>query len=153
MPYGGVLPYAEHQGQVWLLLGQELRVPGWSGSEKWSPFGGGVEPGETLEMAAVREGYEESMGLLGRPASMRTRGLHWSHEGGLTLLLPLEYDRRLPQYFRRFFRYAQRCQQTCPEGWYEKTQIRWVALEHVDAMDLRPEFRRTLRSLRRKLRV
>jgi 8-oxo-dGTP pyrophosphatase MutT (NUDIX family) len=153
MSYGGVLPYAEHKGQLWLLLGKELRIANWSGSEKWSPFGGGVDPGESLETAAVREGYEESMGLLGSQASMRRRGQRWPHQGGLTLLLPLQYDRRLPQYFRQFFNYAKRCRgQTCPEGWYEKTHIKWVPLDRVHTLDLRPEFRRTLRSLRERLR-
>ena len=152
MSYGGVLPYARHQGQLWLLLGQEMHLDGWNGSEKWSSFGGSVDPGETLEEAAAREGYEESMGLLGRPSYLRRRGHPWSHHGGLTLLLPLSYDRRLPRYFRHFFLYAKRCRrQTCPEGWYEKTRIAWVRLDRVHRLDLRPEFRRTLRSLRRRL--
>lgn len=146
------MPYARHQGQLWLLLGQEMREEGWSGSEKWAPFGGGVDPGETLEEAAAREGYEESMGLLGSKASLLRRGQPWSHHGGLTLLLPFSYDRRLPRYFRQFFTYAKRClRQTCPEGWYEKTRIAWVRLDRVHTLDLRSEFRRTLRSLQRRL--
>ena len=154
MSYAGILPYAIHNNRILLLLGKEKREAGWSGSQRWAPFGGGVDPGESLQQAALREGYEESMGLLGTPSSMRGKGRRWRHEGGMTLLLPLKYDAALPGYFRRFYKYAQRCRpssQSCPEGWYEKTHIRWVPLSKVQQLDLRPEFRRTLRSLRARL--
>ena len=157
MPYGGILPYAIHDHHVMLLLGKEKPQAGWSGSERWSPFGGSVDDGETLEQAALREGYEESMGVLGTASSMRGKGRAWYHRGGLTLLLPLKYDRHLPRYFRRFYQYAQRarraaCSHGWREGWYEKTHIKWVRLSDVAQLDLRPEFRRSLRALRRTLR-
>ena len=70
--YGGVLPYAwSAHGQPLLLLGREQYGKNWSGSRRWSPFGGGVDPGETPARAALREGYEETMGPSGPRLSWR----------------------------------------------------------------------------------
>ena len=151
--YGGVLPYAWAAcGQPLLLLGQEQYGKNWSGSRRWSPFGGGVDPGETPARAALREGYEETMGLLGTPKELARRvdRKAWKHKGGVTLLLPVDHDPNLPRYFRNMYKYARRCRGgACPEGWYEKTRVRWVPLARVHQLDLRPEFRYSLPSLRR----
>ena len=161
MSYAGILPYAVVRGEPVLLLGKEVHINGWSGSGLWAPFGGGVDPGESLHAAALREGYEETMGVFGTPRQLAARirragarAARWRHRGGMTLLMPLELDRNLPRHFRNFYLYSRRCRrQECPEGWYEKTHIRWVPLRKLreDDLRLRPEFRRTLPSLRRRL--
>ncbi len=153
--YAGILPYAVHRGDLWLLLGKERAFPDFSGSNLWAPFGGGVERGESLEEAALREGYEETMGIFGTPAQLRAKvdPTPWRHRGGMTLLLRVRYDRHLPAYFRRFYRYTTHCRKDC-EGWYEKTAVKWVRLEDVlprSRLALRPEFHRTLRSLQRHI--
>ena len=150
--YGGVLPYAWSHGQILLLLGREKYVKNWSGSRRWSPFGGGVDPGETPTRAALREGYEETMGMFGTPAELARRvdRKAWKHRGGVTLLLPVEHDINVPRYFRNVYKYARRCRGgRCPEGWYEKTHVRWVPLARAEALPLRPEFRQSMRSLKR----
>lgn len=62
--YGGVLPLVKDaRGITWALVGKEAcgRDTG-----KWSDFGGGHEPRDvTLKGTALREGYEESAGILG----------------------------------------------------------------------------------------
>ncbi|MDF2234516.1 NUDIX domain-containing protein [Albimonas sp. CAU 1670] len=45
-------------------------APGLAAAGLWSPFGGGVEPGETLREAAVRE-FEEETGLRLAPDALR----------------------------------------------------------------------------------
>jgi 8-oxo-dGTP pyrophosphatase MutT (NUDIX family) len=151
MSYAGILPYAMVRGEPVLLLGREKKIPGWRGSGLWAPFGGGVEAGESLRAAALREGYEETMGMLGTPGQL-SRGIHpapWRHTGGATWLLPIPYHKQLSAYFRNFYLYSQHCHKTgCPTGWYEKTEIRWVPLRKVHSQHLRPEFRQTLPSLR-----
>lgn len=152
--YGGILPYALVGGQLWLLLGREMRVDNWSGSQRWSPFGGGVDPGESGWKAALREGYEETMGLFGTPKEMAKRvdRKPWrNNRHEYTLLMPVEYDRNIPRYFRNFYRYAKRCKGKCPEGWFEKTEVRWVRWEQMRHMELRPEFTKSLSSLKRHL--
>lgn len=47
-------------------------MSGWHGSGKISAFEGSSERGETTEENAVREFTEESMGMLGDPAALRT---------------------------------------------------------------------------------
>lgn len=156
MSYGGILPYAIKDGKVLLLLGREVHIPGWDGSNLWAPFGGGVDPGESVYAAALREGYEETMGMFGSVAELRKRvgrGAHtrWKHGRNMTLLMRVEHHRALPRLFRNFYLYSRRCRsQACPEGWYEKTRIKWVPLSRLSDTDprLRPEFRRTLKSLR-----
>ena len=155
MRYGGLLPYAWVKGQPVLLLGREMYLPRWDGSRRWAPFGGGVHSGEKPYRAALREGYEETMGLFGTPRELARKvdRKAWKHAGGLTLLLPVKYDKNIPAYFRNFFRYAQACKgRACPEGWYEKTQIQWVPLARLDRVSLRPEFQSTLPQLRRHFR-
>jgi len=46
------------EGRILMQLRDDL--PGLAGAGQWSPFGGGVEPGETLREAAVREFHEET---------------------------------------------------------------------------------------------
>jgi len=153
MKYGGVLPYTVVGGKVAVLLGKELKVDGWSGSNLWAPFGGGIDPGESACNAALREGYEETMGMFGTPAELKDKvdDTPWIHKGGLTYLLRIPYDRQLPTYFRNFYRYSRACKaQTCPEGWYEKTKLKWVWLHKLSEQKLRPEFRETLSSLQQR---
>lgn len=53
----GILPYAEHNGKIYLLLGQDRDRPG-----RWTDFGGQIEQGETPAQAARREFAEETAG-------------------------------------------------------------------------------------------
>ena len=49
--------FREEEGERQLLLGRKKRG---FGEGKWNGFGGKLEPGETVEEAAVRELQEES---------------------------------------------------------------------------------------------
>lgn len=60
----GVLPYAEKNGKLYLLLGQER-------SGLWCDFGGASEHGEMPEDTGAREGWEEIRGILGDLTKMR----------------------------------------------------------------------------------
>ncbi len=113
--YAGILPYAVHRGTLWVLLGKERAFPDFPGSNLWAPFGGGVEEGESLEDAALREGYEETMGVFGTPSQLKRRvdPTPWYHRGGMTRLLRVRRDRNLPSYFRRFYRYTTHCRKDC----------------------------------------
>jgi 8-oxo-dGTP pyrophosphatase MutT (NUDIX family) len=61
----GVLPYARWKGKVYFLLGKESkRYPNenWEGSDKWCGFGGKRENGNSVELTAIYEFFEETMG-------------------------------------------------------------------------------------------
>ena len=57
-----ILPYAidETFGNVYFLLGKEQVVENWTGSEKWSDFGGAAHSRESPPYTAAREFTEES---------------------------------------------------------------------------------------------
>jgi len=62
----GLIPYAQHQGETYYLLGREAWMDGYADSGKWSGFGGGMESCDSsVVQGAAREAYEESMGFLG----------------------------------------------------------------------------------------
>jgi len=89
-----------------VLLGMKKRG---FGAGKWNGFGGKVEPGETLQHAAIREMYEESrvmvsgvkyVGFLffefeGSPQDLEVHVFSASHHEGI----PEESDEMQPQWF------------------------------------------------------
>ena len=61
---GGILPISFKDGKIYFLFSRE------SGGKKykwwlWSDFGGSKEKNETFLQTAIREGWEESNGILG----------------------------------------------------------------------------------------
>lgn len=72
-----------HDAQGRFLLQLRDDIPGIAYPGRWSLFGGGVEPGETLRAAAVREIAEET-GLALPPASLTPLGRmlsRWAQSG------------------------------------------------------------------------
>lgn len=56
-----VVPFFRSHGQIYLVLGRERGDTSWSGSTRWSGFGGTALEDETPMRAAGREFAEESM--------------------------------------------------------------------------------------------
>ena len=157
--YGGIVPYTVLAGQLHFLLARETCPP--HGDGTWCGFGGGRDDDETPLETAVREGWEESMGLLGRPEDLRRRLRHFvHHEQGYTYFLYVEPD-RAPELARTFDRVVEylrfcsdrkgQCGAPAPggrEGCYEKTAAAWAAVP-IDQKryPLRPEFARMMQQL------
>ena len=59
-----ILPACIHKGKLYFLFGRENSLADTPG---WSDFGGGVDSGENVFEAALREGGEELTGFLGGP--------------------------------------------------------------------------------------
>lgn len=164
--YAGILPYfIDDEGVVWLLLGQE-RKSEWPDSLKWGGFGGLVEENETFIDAAAREGYEESMGILGDVQQLRSylsenmaypmRSRHVRHY----LIRLSEKDQSLPDHFDRMYRYAQWSAkisgQELPglnKGAWEKCRIAWIPLDAARQMpkEMRPSFLKDIKKMRNSL--
>lgn len=162
--YVGVLPYAIHNGKTMYLIGKEHAEAGWNGSKKWSDFGGDPD-GETSLKGAAREFYEETMGFFGTISEL-TKRLKTSPViktfGSCTYLLELEYDPLIPKIYERVHRYFLQCATrdrhrkgymsipSCPEGLFEKTDIRWISETQLRAAmkkrskQYRPEFIQSL---------
>lgn len=146
--YAGVLPFGVGPGgRVYFLLGREQVTHGWSGSNKWSSFGGSPD-GQSPRQAAAREAYEESMGFLGTESEIRSHlydELKFKTGDGYTYLFPFRYDSRVPEYFRNVFIYFTKCAKIdpktgryslegCGEGWFEKSEIMWIDAEVLCAI-------------------
>lgn len=157
--YAGILPYyVDANGVVWILLGQERQSLA-RDSLKWGAFGGAVENGESLIAAAAREGYEESMGLLGNEQQLlcvlseQKSFLERSGRAKHYLLKLIVKDPLLPLYFEQFYAYAHRCardaQQELPglrQGSWEKCQVAWISLSEARRrrQTMRPAFWRDI---------
>lgn len=157
----GILPMAQDARGEWrFLLGRE------AADGLWAPFGGLRERGESLLQTALREGYEETMGLLGsREELARLPRLVVPFAAGrlagpaaaqtMTVLLLVPWSEQLPLYFERFYRYAAAAQAARRphgrDGFWEKDQVRWFSLEQVrrlaNTRQLRPFFAKELQQM------
>jgi 8-oxo-dGTP pyrophosphatase MutT (NUDIX family) len=129
----GILPYTIHYGQIFMLLGKDVR----DGS--WSDFGGKSEAVDSKPLdTACREFYEETCGIVIDPKALHVRmagqvpfSRTYTQHGKVyymyTLQLPFRADHR--SNFRRMLAYMKHI--NCFKRKVEKTDIRWVP---VDAM-------------------
>jgi 8-oxo-dGTP pyrophosphatase MutT (NUDIX family) len=121
-----------YNGEVYFLLGKEKYEKHWDGSRKWSDFGGGPD-GQPPQTAAAREAYEESMGFLGSEAMIKKRlktELRFKMPYGYVYLYPMGFRPELVPLYNRVYTYSRRCNK-CPEGWLEKTEIRWFSAREL----------------------
>ena len=138
---GGILPIARHNGEIYLLFSRERII--YSGDRDrglWSDFGGSKEGNETQYRTAVREGYEESSGILGDEKHIRY--LMKNHLVGKVKdkkyciwIVEVEYN---PHIINLFHKHFQKIVKTKPHivkahnGLYEKDKIKWVKLSSLN---------------------
>ena len=146
-----VLPLAVHEDQHLLLLGQE------KSSGKWTAFGSHREKGESVLQAAVRECWEESMGLLGNKRFIKQQILATAARGRRTdpeipvpfpvhqkhtahtsyFLMGMDFDPNLVQHFANVRRFAAECggfqnkKDRLAGACTEKTRLAWVRWEDL----------------------
>ncbi|CAH6418138.1 Hypothetical protein HVR_LOCUS10 [uncultured virus] len=150
--YTGITPYSyDEHGSITFLLGRESIIPGWSESGKWSDFGGSPDhETENVLDSAVRECFEETMGILGCQQTLKDKLQTCSQivitndkSSAMIYLMPIEYDTNLPIHFNRIYNYLTKCSQdhpswkgfryipSCPEGYYEKIEMKWVTINTI----------------------
>ena len=62
----GILPVTVYKDKIYFLYGREsVEASSKYDKGKWSDFGGGREKGESAKQTAIREGFEETSGILG----------------------------------------------------------------------------------------
>ena len=141
--YGGTIPYFRKNGEFNILLGRE------TSDGTWSPFGGVREAKENILQVAVRETWEETMGLLGniqilteqirrsrlglvyRHLDMDKQIDHYSFQTFIEI--PTEIAENLPTQFQSVIGYNQLCNTSWIKrnGCHEKSEIRWFPLRDV----------------------
>jgi 8-oxo-dGTP pyrophosphatase MutT (NUDIX family) len=135
---GGILPVAIRKGVPYFLFSRET-VDG-TGRDRglWSDFGGAKEPGESDYQAALREGHEESSGIIGSPETIkklvRDRLIKKIKTKYYTsYLVRIRYNRHLPSRFSRRYRAVRRDtpELIAKDGLYEKDKLRWVSINNL----------------------
>ena len=151
---GGILPMAVYKNKKYFLIGREyigaIKVGG-----LWSDFGGRKNKKETFEETAIREGFEETDGIIGNLKEIEKlvkdktdKIIKISNEYKM-YIIEIEYDPDLPKKFREQFL---KVKKENPElintnGLYEKDMIKWVESSKIkkDYKMYRNNFKRILK--------
>jgi hypothetical protein len=146
---GGILPVAFHKGEVYFLFSREYKYSLDDGG-LWSDFGGSRDGKETYKQTAIREGYEESSGILGGKSKI-TKLINNHVVDIITLngfreyFVEIKYDPTLPKEFRNNFleikkRYPDLINKN---GLYEKDMLKWVSYRDLQSFlpKLRPWYK------------
>ena len=152
MVAASILPVTIHNGELMFLFGKECAME--TSAPGWSDFGGGVESKEALFKAALREGSEEMIGVLGNDKELgalikKYGGVYkLTHNDYHMHLFFLDYDDSLPNYYNKIhkfiwgrldhkFLYKTRI--------FEKSEICWFSVPELKRR--RGEFRHFYREM------
>jgi 8-oxo-dGTP pyrophosphatase MutT (NUDIX family) len=107
MTGSSLLPVAVYKGKLFFLFGKENPLE--DSAKGFSDFGGGVDEGENIYEAALREGSEELTGFLGSPEQLKkyikkhggTYRITYNSDRGQyhVHLFFIHYDEDLPHYY------------------------------------------------------
>jgi len=140
-----ILPACFYKGAIYFLFGKENALADTPG---WSDFGGGVEAGEDIFDAALREGGEEMTGFLGGEKELRAL---IEKNGGVykktvetynAHIFNYPYDPNLPVYYNnnhRFLWNKMDKKMLNDTKLFEKIEVAWFSIE--DMKKRRGEFR------------
>ena len=135
----GILPITYYNNNWMILCGRESEIPRSKDSGKWSDFGGGAHKNEIPSEVAIREGYEESMGIFGNKADLQAlieKKLFFVLDTGTyeCFVVFIEYNKDLPVFFRKMYNYmlvGDREYLKKNNGLFEKDKIEWFNLNEV----------------------
>ena len=135
---GGILPVAYYKGNWYFLFARESPFNN-THQGLWSDFGGSKEKGESYKETAIREGWEESSGILGSKKTIENlikyKTLRYVTTGGYrTYVVLIDYDKMLPKKFRtKFLNILEKKPGlvTKHDGLYEKDMLQWVSFEDL----------------------
>ena len=152
----GILPFARHNGSIYLFLGRENVEGGSSAAGKWSDFGGSKEGNESEFETALREGSEELSGIFGDIDNLYSlvnkTNIIIKTKTFYTYLMEVNYDPVKPDELKTIYNDAL---ENTPElvhihnGLYEKDRGIWLNLKDVEPF--RPELRRWYHSIINKI--
>ena len=137
--HSGVIPYYLHNNIYYLFLSEEK-----DDIKKWCGFTGRRDPGEDLITTASREGWEESMGLLGDINVLKHRIKNANYaifsvngvKASVQYLIKCDkccYD-TLQDNFNNVIHYLNHCNKKCSiysNGCYEKVKGQWIKLPDI----------------------
>lgn len=143
----GILPVCFNGVSLLFLLGKEQ-------NNEWSDFGGSSNSRyESTFHTAIREGYEETNGLLGNKYELGLKVknnyiLDYSNHRYTTHLFKINYDNNLPLYYNNNFNFIKNnYPQIIKEknnGLYEKKEIDWFQKKQIYDLNLRPFYKKII---------
>ena len=147
----GILPISFKDGKIYFLFSREAGDKKFRDTGKWSDFGGSKEKNETYEQTAIREGWEESNGILGNKKAISNL-LHnnlldtITDRGYKVHIVYINYNDVSPRQFRRDFlkMYNEHPEKIRKKGLYEKDMIKWFSYDELKKkiQDFRPWYRK-----------
>ena len=131
----GILPYTNYKGSIYFLLGRDS-------DNKWSDFGGRVEPKDRgdYESTAAREFFEETLGsvydydyarkLIKKCPKIisKTGSGHYYY----MYLLKIQYTDLVRTKFLSTKNFISNVITTIDKKYIEKNDIRWVSIETIE---------------------
>ena len=128
----GFLPVSLHNNTLFFLFGEE------EDERKWSDFGGGKNDNETPLQTAIREGYEETNGILGTMSDIKELLKHNTLlkvgiESYTTFIVKIGYDELLPYYFNNQQKFIKTHfpRLIDKNGFFEKRQMKWMTINDI----------------------
>jgi 8-oxo-dGTP pyrophosphatase MutT (NUDIX family) len=137
MTGAAILPATIINGSLYFLFGKENKFE--QSAPGFSDFGGGMEKGEKVYDAAIREACEELTGFLGNETNIKQLlSKHGTYkleiENYSSFIFPLQYDPQLETYFNNNQKYLQR---KLPDNIFkttrifEKEEIKWIKADNL----------------------
>lgn len=134
----GILPLASYKGKLYFLFSRESKSIKYKDSGLWSDFGGGAEKGEGFFETAIREGWEESMGIMGNKKDITQILRNYTVEtielnGYKTYVIMMTYSKDIIHIFDKYYKDAlkKHSDKIGKNGLYEKDKIKWVELNDL----------------------
>lgn len=132
----GFLPVSLHNNTLYFLFGEE------ENERKWNDFGGGKNDNETPLQTAIREGYEETNGILGTMSDIKELIKHntlirvsiENHTTKYTtFIVRIGYDELLPYYFNNQQKFIKSHfpKLIDKNGFFEKRQMKWMTINDI----------------------
>jgi hypothetical protein len=138
----GILPIAFYKGHIYFLFGREYinsveNGKKWEGAGLWSDFGGSKEKNENYKTTAIREGIEETGGILGTKTDIKrlveNSICEITKNGYRTFIVIIDYDKSLPKRFRNKFMSIKNNKPHLIQknGLYEKDMVKWFSYDSI----------------------
>jgi len=153
----GILPIAYHNDKLYIMLSRETVDIESRDMGKWSDFGGKRDKGECLKETAIREGLEETMGILGSRKDIENlinNSLikNFRVNNYTTYVIQIRYVKELPKQFRTDYLDTLKNRLhlvTEHNGLYEKDMLKWVELKDIKKFipKLRPWYKPMLTTI------
>lgn len=131
----GVLPYTFYKGTIYFLLGRDS-------DNKWSDFGGRVEPKDKgdYETTAAREFFEETLGSVydvdyTKKTIKKSNKINSKTSSGhnyYMYLLKLQYTDIIRTKFSSTKNFINNIGTSIDKKYIEKNDIRWVSIETIE---------------------